>query len=55
MDVDTKKIYYCVPQFMHLQCQIYKNESLGPGPAVGGRRRLHGMGQKLFTKLKITR
>jgi hypothetical protein len=25
------------------------NKSLGPGPTVGGRRRLHGMGQKLFT------
>jgi hypothetical protein len=26
-----------------------------PGPAIGGRRRLHGMGQKLFTMSKMFR
>jgi hypothetical protein len=31
-----------------------KNKSLGPGPAVGGRRRLHGMGQKLVKMLIMT-
>jgi hypothetical protein len=29
------------------------NKSLGLGPAVGGRRWLHGMGQKLFTMSKM--
>jgi hypothetical protein len=27
----------------------------GPGPTIGGRRRLHGMGQKLFTMSKMFR
>jgi hypothetical protein len=34
---------------------IFKEKSLGLEPTVGGRRQLHGMGQKLFTMSKMSR
>jgi hypothetical protein len=34
---------------------IKHNKSLELGPTFGGRRRIHGMGQKVFIMLKMSR